>query len=120
MAQLITQALASGGIYGPSANGLGNALTSKFATVQTSMGAPQYDAALGQLSAFVNLLQAQTGKEIIASLSTTLQLDAMLVYHTALCKGMAAGQIGAVAAGNDYTLYKGLVSSLGGTVLPPC
>jgi hypothetical protein len=120
MAQLIQGAINSGGIYGPSAQGLASSLTSKFDTIQSSMGTPKYDAALGQLEAFVNQLQAQTGKEITSSLSTTLQLDAMLVYHNALCKGLALGQINPVPGTNDYTFYSGLVASLGGTVLPPC
>lgn len=120
MAQLIANALASGGISGPGSNGIGTSLTQKFDNIQKQMGAPRYTAALGQLGAFVSEVQAQTGQKITAALSTTLQLDAMLVYHNALCKGKAAGQIGSSMATNDYAFYAGLVTGLGGTVLAPC
>jgi hypothetical protein len=125
MAQLIDEAIASGGISGPSANGVGNALKQKFAAIQHDMAAPHYNAALGALTAFINQTDAQCctpaqGKEITAAMATTLKLDALLVYHNALCKGIVAAQIGPTAAANDYTYYSNLVSSLGGTVLPPC
>ena len=125
LGQLIADALASGGISGPSAHGVGNALTQKFDVIQKHMGAHQYDPVLGELKAFVNSIKAQcctpsNGKEITSSLAHTLELDAMLVYHNALCKGVGLGQIGVTPASNDYAYYSGLVSSLGGTVLPPC
>jgi hypothetical protein len=120
MDQLIAEAIASGGIFGKGADGIANALTQKFAAVQSSMGSQKYEPALGQLGAFVNLVQAQTGKSITPPLSTTLQLDAMLVYHNALCKGVALGQIGTTAKNKDYKYYADLVSSLGGALLPPC
>jgi hypothetical protein len=125
IAQLINDALASGGISGPSAHGVGNALKHKFGAIQHDMGTHHYNAALGTLKAFINQINAQcctpsAGKEITSSLAKTLQLDALLVYHNALCKGLAAGEISAAKAANDYAYYSSLVSSLGGTVLPPC
>ncbi len=125
MAQLIDAALASGGISGPSAHGVGNALRQKFAAIQNHMGSHAYNPVLGELKAFVNSIDAQcctpsNGKEITSSLARTLELDAMLVYHSALCKGVGLGQIGPTPAANDYAYYSGVVASLGGTVLPPC
>jgi hypothetical protein len=125
MAQLIDDALASGGISGPSAHGVSNALKQKFAAIQHDMGVRHYNPALGSLKAFINLINAQcctpnAGKEITSALAKTLELDALLVFHNALCKGIAAGEIGTTKATNEYAYYSSLVNSLGGTVLPPC
>jgi hypothetical protein len=125
MAQLIDEALASGGITGPGAHGFANALKQKFDAIQHDMAVPNYAAALGTLRAFINSVQAQccwpnAGKKITSSLATTLQLDALLVFHNALCLGVSAGQINPQAASKDYTYYANLATSLGGTVLPPC
>jgi hypothetical protein len=120
MAQLISDGINSGGIYGPSAGGLASTLTSQFAAVQTYMAAHLYADAIGKLTGFVGTLQAQQGKEITRSLASTFELDAMLVYHNALCKGVALRQISQVQSNNDYLYYSRLVTNLGGTVLPPC
>jgi hypothetical protein len=125
MAQLIDEALASGGITGPSAQGFANALKREFDAVQHDMAAPNYAAALGGLTAFVNSVQSQcctpsAGKEIANSLATTFQLDALLVYHNALCSAHADSEISPSRAALDYAYYANLVSNLGGTVLPPC
>lgn len=125
MAQLINEALASGGISGASASGFSLALKLQFAAVQADMGAHRYGAALGDLTSFVNTIIGQcctpkSGKEITQALARTFELDAMLVYRNALCKGIAAGQIGTTAARNDYAYYSKLVASLGGNVLPQC
>jgi hypothetical protein len=122
MAQLIQAALKGGGITGPSAAGVGTALTQQFAAIQADMGARQYAPALGALTAFINLGQAQcctpnAGKELTPSTARTFQLDALLVYHAALVLGV--GQVSAAQETSDYTYYKQLVTSLGGTVLPP-
>ncbi len=125
MAQLVDEALASGGISGPSARGFATALKQEFNAVQHDMGVPNYAAALGDLKSFINSVQSQcctpsAGKEITSSLATKLQLDALLVYHNALCNAVACNEISPSAAAFDYIYYSDLVSSLGGTVLPPC
>jgi hypothetical protein len=125
MAQLIDEAVASGGITGPSAQGFSKALKKQFDAVQHDMAVANYAAALGDLKSFINNVQSQcctpsAGKEITSALATTLQLDALLVYHNALCLALGAGQINATIAATDYTYYSDLETSLGGTVLPPC
>src|SRR6266571_4782772 len=120
MDQLINEALASGGIFGPGANGIANSLTQKSAALTAKLAAGQYATALEVLKAFINETQAQTGKHITPALSTTLQLDALLVFHSALCKAKAAGQLNAARVAADYAYYSGLVTSLGGTPKPPC
>jgi len=89
------------------------------------MAAPHYAAALGDLKAFINSVQAQCcttheGKTITSALATTLQLDALLVFHNALCLALSASEINGQLAATDYTYYRDLETSLGGTVLPPC
>jgi hypothetical protein len=125
MAQLIDEGLASGGITGPSTHGFATALKQQFDAIQHDMAAPHYTAALGDLQAFINSVQAQcctthAGKEITSSLATTLQLDALLVFHNALCLALSAGQSNAQLAATDYAYCRDLETSLGGTVLPPC
>jgi hypothetical protein len=125
MAQLVDEALASGGITGPSAQGFATSLKQKFNAVQNDMAVPDYTAALGDLKSFINSVQAQccttsAGKEITSALATTLQLDALLVFHNALCLAISTGQIDAQSAATEYTYYSALVTSLGGTALPPC
>ena len=118
MAQILSNALASGGLTGPSAAGEGASLTSKFSSVQADMAANSYTMALGDTRGFIDQVQAQAGKEITPVTAKTLQLDASMTYHIALCLG--SSQLSATQRSNDYTYYKNLVSSLGGTVLPPC
>ena len=123
MAQVISDALESGGLTGPTAAGVGQALRQQFAAVEASMGRKQYAAALGQLTAFVALVKAQccaptAGKAITTPTARTLQLDAMLVYHSALCLG--SNQLSAQQGAQDYSYYLGIVSSVGGKVLRPC
>ncbi|HET9015882.1 MAG TPA: hypothetical protein VFN57_09810 [Thermomicrobiaceae bacterium] len=118
MAQLIDDALASGGITGPAAGGVSTALEQQFAAVQADMKAHRYAAALGSLTAFVNLVEAQRGKAIGAETATTLELDALLVYHGALRLGVAAGQLSPAQASHDYEDYAARVTALGGTPLP--
>ncbi|HEX8917255.1 MAG TPA: hypothetical protein VF898_02030 [Chloroflexota bacterium] len=123
MQQLINGALAGGGITGHSASGFGSALVSTFASVQANMGSTRYAAALGGLTSFINQIQAQcctptSGKEISTATSTTLQLDALLTYHIALCLG--TNQLSATQMNTDYIYYKTNVTRLGGVVLPPC
>jgi hypothetical protein len=125
MAQLIDEALASGGITGPSAQGFAQALKKEFDAVQHDMAVGNYATALGDLKSFINSVQSQcctptAGMEITGALATTLQLDALLVYHNALCLALNAGQINATTAATDYAYYSNLEGSLGGTVLPPC
>jgi len=120
MSQLIDQALASGGIYGPGADGLANSYRQQFAAVQADMASGNYAQALLDLQSFISHVQAQAGKHVTTTLATTLQLDALLVYHNALCLAVTSGQIDAATASADYSFYSSLVSSLGGTVLPPC
>jgi hypothetical protein len=66
-------------------------------------------------------VQFRSGNEIDPAFAKTLELDAMLVFHNALCKGVAGGQITAGAEANaNYSYYVGIVTTAGGTVLPPC
>lgn len=55
-----------------------------------------------------------------AELSRTLQLDALLVFHSELCLAIGTGQIDAATAAAYAAFYSSLVARLGGTVLPPC
>jgi hypothetical protein len=118
MAQIISNALASSGLTGPSAAGEGASLTSKFSIVQADMAVNSYTTALGDTGGFINQVQAQAGKEITPATARTLQLDASMTYHLALCLG--ASQLSASQQANDYSYYQNLVAGLGGTVLPPC
>jgi CSLREA domain-containing protein len=120
MAQIIGDALAAGGIYGSGAQGLANALTQQFAAVQADLAAHNAAQALLDTQSFINHLQAQTGKKITPATATTLVLDALLVYHAALCQAESAGQIGAAQATADYRYYSGLVTQLGAIPLGPC
>jgi len=123
MKQLIQEALANGGLTGPNAGGVGKALLKIFGAVEADMGDHRYVPALGDLGAFINLVQAQCctpkpGKALTPPTATTLQLDALLVYHVALC--LAAPQLSAQHMSDDYAYYTTLVTNLGGKVLPPC
>jgi hypothetical protein len=123
MKQLIAGALAGGGIIGPNGAGVGAALIKQFAAVEADMGAKRYVPALGDLSAFVDLVRAQcctpkAGMSITPPTATMLQLNAMLVYHSALCLGKDS--LSAKQMKQNYAYYQQLVTSLGGTVLPPC
>lgn len=120
MQQLIADALANGGISGPGASGQANAFTQQFAAVQADMSGQHYAQALSDLQSFISHVQAQSGKKVTTSTAQTFQLDALLVYHNALCLAASAGQITQATAAADYTFYSALVESLGGTVLPPC
>jgi hypothetical protein len=118
MAQIINAALASGGVFGPNAAGQAASLTSKFSIVQADIAAGTYATALGDTGGFINQVQAQAGKAITPATATTLQLDAAMTYHIALCLG--ASQLSVTQEANDYASYKTLVGSLGGMALPPC
>jgi len=123
MAQLIKEALAGGGIVGPNGPGVGTALTQQFAAVEADMGAKRYVPALGDLTAFVDLVKAQCctpkdGMSITPPIARMLQLNAMLVYRSALCLG--ASMLKPKQMADSYSYYQQLVTSLGGTVLPPC
>jgi hypothetical protein len=125
MAQLIASALTSGGIVGPGASGLVESYTQQFAAVQADMGSRDYAQALGDLQDFISHVQAQcctaqSGRHLTATTAQTFQLDALLVYHSAVCLALTAGQIDATMASLDYGYYSALVASLGGTVLPSC
>jgi hypothetical protein len=120
IAQLIADALANGGISGSGAGGQADAFTQQFAAVQTNMGGHTYAQALSDVRSFISHVQAQSGTKVTTSTARTFQLDALLVYHNALCLAGAAGQIIPATAAADYTFYSNLVASLGGTVLPPC
>jgi hypothetical protein len=125
VAQLISDALENGGLTGPTASGVGKALRQQFAAVEADMGAKRYAAALGDLTAFVDLVKASCctptkGKALTPPTAKMLQLDAMLVYHSALCLGSSSGQLSAKQRQDSYSYYTAIVTSLGGTVLPPC
>jgi hypothetical protein len=125
VAQLIDDAIASGGISGPGAAGQAVAFKQQFAAVQADMAVHNYAQALLDLQSFISHAQAQccqptSGKKLSPATAKTFELDASLVYHNALCLARAATQITAATASADYTYYTTLVSSLGGSVLPPC
>jgi hypothetical protein len=120
ISQLIDDAIANGGIDGPGARGLANSFRLQFNRVQADIANGDYDQALHHLETFMNHVQAQSGKQITTELATTLQLDALLVYHSVLCMAISAGQINTRTANADYAYYRNLITSLGGTVLPPC
>jgi hypothetical protein len=120
MAQLIDDALASGGIYGPGASGLANSYRQQFAAVEADIAASNYAQALLDLQSFISHVQAQAGKHVTPALGATLQLDALLVYHDAICQALGLAQIDAATAAADYVFYSALESILGGTILPPC
>jgi hypothetical protein len=120
MAQLIQQALASGGIYGPGAAGLAKSLLMQWAAVEADLAAGNYAQALADLQSFISHIQAQAGVHVTPALSTELQLDALLVYHAGTCLALGAGQLDATGAAAAYAYYSGLVTMLGGIPLPPC
>jgi len=120
VSQLIDEALASGAIHGPGARGLANSYRRQFARVEQDIASGDYDKALLHLKTFINHVRAQSGKKLTSAFARTLELDALLVYHNMLCRAIDAGQISATTASRDYAYYSNLVSSLGGTVLPPC
>jgi len=120
VSQLIDDALASGEIHGPGARGLANSYRRQFARVEQDIASGDYDKALLHLKTFINHVRAQAGKKLSTAFAAKLELDALLVYHNMLCLAINAGQISATTASRDYTYYRNLVSSLGGTVLPPC
>ncbi len=96
------------------------ALATKFAGAQAAMAAGDYAAALDHLTAFINQVQAQSGKKIAATLAADLQLDAAAVFHEVLCQAVANGQLTAAEHADGYAFYAALVTSLGGTPLPDC
>ena len=118
--QLINQALASGGIYGPGATGIANSLTHQISNAQASIARDQLNAALGQLKAFVTHVDALSGKKITPATATTLELAALSVFHSVLCRALAEGQITPSQASTEYSWYASQVTRLGGTPLPPC
>jgi hypothetical protein len=120
VAQMIANAVASGGIYGPGANGIANSLTQKFSNVQDKIARGDLTAALGQIKAFVNEVNAQTGKHITPATAAALDLAALSVFHSVLCQALASGQITPAQASSEYAWYAAQVTSLGGTPLPPC
>ena len=120
VSQLIDDALANGGIQGHGTRGLANSYRGQFDRVETAIASGDYAKALLHLKTFINHVRAQSGKKLTPAFAVTLQLDALLVYHNMLCLAINAGQINAKTASSAYSYYSNLVSSLGGTVLPPC
>jgi len=120
MAEKIDDALSGGGISGPGSDAVAAALATKFAGAQAAMAAGDYAAALDHLTAFINQVQAQSGKKIAATLAADLQLDAAAVFHEVLCQAVANGQLTAAEHADGYAFYAALVTSLGGTPLPDC
>jgi len=118
--QLIDDAINGGGIYGPGANGIANSLKQKWAAVTAKLASGQYATALNLIKAFINEIQAQTGKHITPATSKTLQLDALLVFHNALCLAQSANQLTAAQAAGEQAYYGGSVTTLGGVPKPPC
>jgi hypothetical protein len=125
LTQLISDALAGGGIAGPGASGLATSFRQQVAAFQADLKAHNYAQALADLQSFISHSQAQccqpqSGKELSAATAFTFEYDASLVYHNALCKALAAGQITLAQEATDYSYYKNLVTGLGKTPLAPC
>lgn len=120
MSQLIAAGLASGGIHGPGAGGLTNSFQMQNAAVQADLATGNWVQALQDIQSFNSHLQAQDGKKVDPMLARTLELDALLVYHAALCRAVGTGQLDAASSAAASAYYTTLVSSLGGTVLTSC
>jgi hypothetical protein len=120
MSQLIDDALAGGGITDQNGNGIAGALKQQFDAVQGDLAAGHYMPALGSLEAFIAHLASQSGTKVTPATAAELQLLAAEVYHYALCKAVALGQISVAAHTAKYAYYANLVTSLGGTPLPDC
>jgi hypothetical protein len=112
--------LIGGGLSGPGAGGLANSYDQQFEKVQEDIAAGDHAAALTDLKSFINHVSAQSGKAFTTATATTLELDALLIYHDQLCLAQAAGQINPATAAADYSYYSSTVISLGGTPLSPC
>ena len=82
------------------------------------MKAQNYPLALSAISTFITRIDTATPMFISPGTARTLELDAMLVYHTVLC--LATGHIPPSVAKKDYSSYVNEGVSLGGVVLPPC
>jgi hypothetical protein len=120
MAQQIDDALASGGIFGQNGPGLAGSLKQQFDAVQADLAAGNFAQALDDLESFVSHVAAQSGKKITPATATALELDAANVYHYALCRAAALGQITPATHAMRYAYYSALVTSLGGTRLADC
>lgn len=118
MNELIDGALASGAISGHGSAGLANAFDHEFDSAQEALSAAQYQAALASLRAFISSVDAQSGASVTPETARSLELDALLAYHTTLCT--AANELSAPQLSDDYAYYVQEVTRLGGTVLPPC
>jgi hypothetical protein len=95
------------------------------AAFQADLKVHNWAQALSDLQSFISHSQAQccqtqSGKELSQLTASTFEYDASLVYHNALCKALAAGQITSAQASADYTYYQNLVTGLGNSPLPPC
>lgn len=120
IAQMIANALGNGGIHGPGAAGIANSLTQKFTNVQDKIARGDLKAALDQIRAFVNEVDAQTGNHITPATADALDLAALSVFHSILCQAVASGQVTSGQAAGYYAFYAAEVTSHGGTPLPPC
>jgi hypothetical protein len=120
MSGVIAGGVASGGLSGPGSHGIANALQTKWNHAESDLAGGDYSGALQQLRAFINQVDAQSGKKLTADFAITLELDALAVYHNALCLALAAGQITPSQAASDYSYYSSLVTADGGTPLPTC
>jgi hypothetical protein len=120
IAQLLSDALAGGGIFGPGAAGLANSFRRQFDAVQADIAENHHGEVLLELGGFIDHVQAQQGIHLTVALSRTLQLDALLVFHDQLCRAISSGQVNGATANIAYAFYSARVASLGGAVLPPC
>lgn len=118
MNELINDAVTQGGISGPGSIGISSSFRQQFGSAEKDMASGHWAAALGALTDFVDHVAAQSGKQVDPTTATALELDALLVYHNALCLG--ASSLSATQVSNDYASYAQKVAQLGGTVLPPC
>jgi hypothetical protein len=118
--QMISNALADGGIHGPGAAGIANSLTHQISNAQASIARNDLRAAMGEIKAFVSHVDAQSGKKINLGTATMLELAALSLFHDVLCKAQAQGQVSPTQASAQYAWYAAQVTRLGGTPLPPC
>ena len=118
MAQQIDVDLSNGSITGA---GLANSYKQQWAAVEADLAAGRFaPSALDVINAFVNHLQAQSGKKVTAATASQLELDAANVYLSVLCRAVAAGQVTPAQEATRYAWYVSLVTSLGVTPKPNC
>ena len=118
MNQIVGSAVKTGGISGPGSNGIANSFETQFDAVQRDMQNGNYASALADLTSFISHVDAQRGKKVKQATADQIELDALNVFHNALCLGSENLSPSQMLKQYDYYVKK--VETIGGTVLPPC